>query len=374
MILRAKTDSLIQMRELSALQCKNTLKNHEEMQAGKSGLMSKPQRLVFEMTNSCNLNCVMCGRNVRHFKPTHFNIDWLEKFNDITPYIEEVTLMGWGEPTMHPQFVDFLKWANSHDLQKYFCTNGMKLGELQDTIFKQQVDIIAISIDAADNESNQAIRRGADLNKIIENLKGIVEEKQRRNSLFPYMNSVTTLMKRNLREFPKIVKLAADIGLNEVKAVYLTVFDDALISDSLYDAMDEVKAVFDEAQEAAEKYGISIKLPHLRGEDPTGEALHKPCYTGWRDFFLGSDGYVRPCMSTSIKFFHIEEYSNFDEMWNSKIFIDFRKAVNEHSAMPESCKNCYQSSFANWNRKNSFYQIGKTFSPDWGRETPPPAR
>jgi MoaA/NifB/PqqE/SkfB family radical SAM enzyme len=367
MILRAKTDCLIKTRILTHLQQKNTSINRKEIDAYKTILESKPQRLIFEMTNSCNLSCIMCGRNARHFKLTYFDIKWLNKFNSIAPYVEEVTLMGWGEPTMHPQFIDFLKWANIHGLRKYFCTNGMKLGELLTTIFEQEVDVIAISIDAADNEQNQRIRRGANLNKIIKNLESIVKEKEKDKFRFPYMNFVSTLMKSNLHEFPKIVKLAADIGLDEVKAVFFTVFDKSLIGESLYNSMNEVKEVFDESEEIARKSGINIKLPYLRGQDPAGISPHRACWTTWRDFFLGSDGYVRPCMSTPIKFFHIDDYSNFDEMWNSEVFVNFREAVNKNTAMEQFCNNCYQSSFANWNNKASFYQIGNDFSPDWGK-------
>jgi radical SAM protein with 4Fe4S-binding SPASM domain len=372
MVLRAKTDNLIRTRELSDTQIKNTGLNQLEMKTGKDVLQSKPQRLVFEMTNSCNLNCVMCGRNAKHFKATHFNIDWLKKFDEVSANIEEVTLMGWGEPTMHPRFVEFLAWANVRGLRKYFCTNGMKLGELLSCIFEQQVDVIAISIDAADSESNRVIRRGADFDKIMGNLRNIVAEKESVQTLWPYMNFVTTLMKKNLHELPKIIQLAADIGLNEVKAVFLTVFDETMFRESLYDSMDEVRAIFEKSCEIASSTGIKIKLPHLRGEDSAGNAYHKPCYTPWRDFFLGSDGYVRPCMSTPVKLFHVDKYKTFDEMWNSQEFIQFRGRVNDESGMPESCRHCYQSSFANWNKKSSFYQVGKEFSPEWGIVPPPP--
>jgi MoaA/NifB/PqqE/SkfB family radical SAM enzyme len=365
-VLRAKTDSLLQTREVSALQKANTAKNRGEIMSGVPVLASKPQRLVFEMTNACNLNCVMCGRNAKHFKAAHFNIDWLKKFDGAAAGIEEVTLMGWGEPTMHPRFVEFLAWANSRGLRKYFCTNGMKLGELLPHIFEQQVDVIAVSMDAADSESNKAIRRGADFNAIIRNLKDITVEKKRRRTPWPYMNFVTTLMKKNLHEFPRIVELAAETGLDEAKAVFLTVFDEALVPESLYDSMDEVKTVFEEAQILAEKNEICIKIPHLQGEDPAGNAAHKPCYAPWRDFFLGSDGFVRPCMSTPIKLFHIDEYETIDEMWNSPEFVRFREQVNDETGMPGSCRSCYQSSFANWNKKSSFYQVGREFSPEWG--------
>ena len=365
MILRAKTNNLIQTRELSLRQKANTDLNKKEMEAGELVLESKPQRLVFEMTNSCNLSCVMCGRNARNFKPVFFNKEWLLKFNSMADFVEEVTLMGWGEPTMHMDFCDFLKWANTYGIRKYFCTNGMKLGELMPAIFGEKIDVIAVSIDGATKEKNDKIRQGADFDRIIAGLKAIVNEKKRQGTAFPYMNFVTTLMKSNLYEFPEIVQLAADIGLEEAKCVFLTVFENEMIDESLYDSMDEVEGVFNEAREIAEKTGISIKLPHLSGKDPAGDSSHKSCRMLWRDFFLGSDGYVRPCMSTPIKLFHIDKYETFEEMWNSHEMVNFRKIVNNEEDMPNPCKNCYQSSFANWNKKSSFYQIGNDFSPEW---------
>lgn len=365
MILRAKTDSLIKTRELTEAQIKNTQLNAAEMKEGVLLLKSKPQRLVFEMTNSCNLNCVMCGRNTAEFKPTYFDIKWLSLFDDIAGQVEEVTLMGWGEPTMHPDFVDFLKWANRHGLRKYFCTNGMKLGELMPHLFEHKVDVIAISLDASNAVSNAEIRRGANFDKIIDNIKKIVAEKKSLGTQWPYINFVTTLMKKNLYEFPKIVRLAADIGIEETKAVYLTVFDKKMNGESLYDCMDEVRTVFEEALKVANETGVKIKLPHLRGEDLAGNDCHKTCFTPWRDFFLGSDGYIRPCMSTPVKFPSVRQCRTFDEIWNSDAFMEFRQHVNDPNKMAPSCRNCYQSSYANWNRKEAFYRIGEAFSPTW---------
>ncbi|MDR0664895.1 MAG: radical SAM protein [Helicobacteraceae bacterium] len=366
-ILRAKTDRLIQTRELSADRAANTIASQEAMRSGLSRLTSKPQRFVFEMTNACNLNCAMCGRNSADFKPTRFDPSWLAKFEGVSRYTEEVTLMGWGEPTVHPQFVEFLKWANRKGLRKYFCTNGMRLNDLAPHIFEEQVDVIAVSIDAADEALNNEIRRGSKMDRIFGGIKAIVDQKQRLNSPFPYMNFVTTLMRKNLREFPKIVRLAAELGLQEAKGVFLTAFDETLAKESLWDSMDEVRAVFDEASESADALGIKVKIPHLRGEDPAGELSHKPCFTAWRDFFLGSDGYVRPCMNTPIKLFHIDKYDDFEAMWNSEETRRFRSLVNDEDTMPDSCRYCYQSSFANWNKRSSWFQTGLKFSPEWER-------
>ena len=49
-----------------------------------------PRRLVFELTNLCNLNCVMCGRNAADFKPTLFDMEWFYKLEPLCDTIEEV--------------------------------------------------------------------------------------------------------------------------------------------------------------------------------------------------------------------------------------------------------------------------------------------
>lgn len=363
-VLRAKTLGLRTTRPLNAVRQKNSQENEAEALAGKERLKSYPRRFVFELTNACNLNCRMCGRNAADFRPTFFDMEWLPIFEHTAEFVEEVTLMGWGEPTIHPHFADFLKWAHRLGLRKYFCTNGMRLDKLLDDIFQTETDIIAVSMDGAAAETNEAIRRGADFKKITANIEKIADEKARRGMAFPYMNFVFTAMAGNIRELPELVRLAANLGLDEVKVVYLTAFERGMSKESLFDKVDLTREVFENALQTSQEKGVALKLPHLIGEDPAGQQAHKICYTGWRDFFLGSDGFVRPCMSTSEKLFPVSKYVTFEEMWNSEEYRAHRARVNTDT-MKHSCLMCYQSSFANWNKRESFFQIDEEFSPEW---------
>ena len=110
-ILRAKTLDLRQTGALTPEQSANSTLNQEEALKQNTILKSAPRRLVLELTNRCNLNCVMCGRNAADFQPTQFQMEWLKYFEPVRNLVEEVTLMGWGEPTVHPDFVEFLRWA-----------------------------------------------------------------------------------------------------------------------------------------------------------------------------------------------------------------------------------------------------------------------
>lgn len=364
MIIRAKTKTLFQGRPLSEQKTKNSELNLQEIDTSATILKSYPRRLVFELTNACNLNCVMCGRNAADFKLTSFDMDVFRSFEPIMDYVEEVTLMGWGEPTIHPHFKEMLDIIHKHGTRAYFCTNGMSLAKIKDSLFDYEVDVFGVSLDGATQETNGRIRKGSDLNAIAANLKDIVEEKKRRGLKYPWINFVFCAMQSNIEELPDLVKLAAEIGIEEVKVVYLTVFDESLMHETLWGSEDKVKKIFAKAVELGEELGIVLKLPHLVGEDIAGDNNHKDCFVAWRDFFLGSDGYVRPCMSTPTKFFKYDMNKPFVDIWNAPEYQTYRANVNTPN-MDSPCTRCYQSSHCNWNKKSSFIQMGEEFAPKW---------
>ena len=366
MVIRAKTKNLFIGKQLTLQQEQNSNMNITELEEGKTVLKSYPRRLVFELTNACNLNCIMCGRNAAEFKPTVFDMDVFKSFEPLMDIVEEVTLMGWGEPTIHPHFNEMLEIINRHSARKYFCTNGMNLDKIKESIFNYKVDVFAVSLDGATDKTNSRIRKGSKIDIITNDLKEIVRIKKERGLKYPWINFVFCAMRSNLKELPDLVRLAADIGIDEVKVVYLTVFNEDLLNESLWGYENEIKETFNEAVRIGEKLGIVLKLPHISGEDVANDKLHKDCFVVWRDFFLGSDGYVRPCMSTPIQFFPYEANKDFMEMWNADQYQNYRANVNSRE-MDDSCKRCYQSSHCNWNKKESFIQIGENFSPEWDK-------
>ncbi len=365
MIIRAKTKTLFSGKKLTQRQQANTDINIAELEQGKQILQSYPRRLVFELTNACNLNCVMCGRNAADFKPTRFDMEVFRSFEPLMDIVEEVTLMGWGEPTIHPSFIEMLEIINRHSARKYFCSNGMNLKKIKDAIFDYNVDVFAVSLDGATDETNGRIRRGSKIEQVTEDLKDIVRLKKERGLKYPWINFVFCAMQSNIRELPDLVRLAAEIGIEEVKVVYLTVFGEDLMNESLWGHERLVHEVFEEAIKVGDDLGIILKLPHYAGEDEAGDHFHKDCFVAWRDFFLGSDGFVRPCMSTPVQFFRYDRNKPFMEMWNSPEYQNYRRIVNDQEKMDAPCRRCYQSSHCNWNRKESFIQVGEMFSPDW---------
>ena len=241
----------------------------------------------------------------------------------------------------------------------------MNLKKIKNAIFDYNVDVFAVSLDGATDETNGRIRRGSKIDQITEDLKEIVQMKKERGLKYPWINFVFCAMRSNIQELPDLVRLAAEIGIEEVKVVYLTVFGEDLLNETLWGEDELVHEVFEKAIQVGEELGVVLKLPHYVGEDVAEDRFHKDCFVSWRDFFLGSDGFVRPCMSTPVQFFQFDKDKPFMDIWNAPEYVNYRKIVNNQKEMDGPCKRCYQSSHCNWNRKESFIQVGEAFSPEW---------
>ncbi len=367
LIQRPKRAGLLQINTLTDLQAQNSGTNLQELKEGLTTLSSKPRRLVLELTNVCNFNCITCGRSSKPSSQHFLDMKDLAALTPFFPYLEEVTLFGWGEGTLHPQFTDIVDLFSKNSTRIYFVTNGSTLNQLQDLIINTPSLIMGISLDGFTAKTNDRIRQGSDFNKIIYDLQNIVRIKKERHLSSPYINVVMTLMRSNIDELPGMINLAHKMSLDEVKGIYLTSFDKKLAHESLWNSQDHVKKIFNQSHELAQKYKIKLKLPHIQGEDSAKNNYHKGCFNAWRDLFIGADGYIRYCQSHEDRLFSIiERRHNLESMWNGPEMQKFRTSVNNKNLMSSQCQKCYQSSHANWNKKHAFFQTNKPKIPDGG--------
>ncbi len=351
---------------LTEIQQENSKLNQLELCEGKTVLKSYPRRIVFELTNRCNFRCIMCGREASVFQTYDLPMSIIRHFEPCFPHVEEVTLHGWGEGTLHPRFIEILKLLNSYPfLRKYFVTNASTLPKIRQAIFDHHVDVLAVSLDGATAATNDSIRRGGSIERETTELRKLIKEKKHQNLNYPHINFVFTAMRRNIHELPDMITLARDLGIPEVKVLYLTVFKKELLHESLLNRQKEVSMTFTKANELAKRFNIGLKLPEIQGEGKAGILRHKACPFPWRDIYIGSDGFIRPCQSSPQKMVHALEYQTFEEMWNSKQMQELRCSVNDKKLMPKQCYYCYHSTCANWNLRHSFYQLEQGFAPEW---------
>ncbi len=106
---------------------------------------------MLELTTACNYSSIHCFRfAARDFKVTFMDEELyhtiVKKARDIG--VRRIVYTGWGEPTVHPRFMEFLEVARKLGFEVVVNTNGSRLEELAVSFVKLGVDEVYVSIDA----------------------------------------------------------------------------------------------------------------------------------------------------------------------------------------------------------------------------------
>ncbi|MCK9225670.1 MAG: radical SAM protein, partial [Candidatus Muirbacterium halophilum] len=150
--------------------------------------------LIIELTNMCNLNCIMCeiDRPRQGFMTIDLFREILNKIKQ-SKYSFNMFLPFWkGEPLLHPQFIEmmelYLKMNLNNSIAKNlgFDTNAHFLDkDISEFILKSNIfTVITFSIDAACNNTYSLIR-GGDFEKILNNIRRFIKIKLSLNKKNP---------------------------------------------------------------------------------------------------------------------------------------------------------------------------------------------
>ncbi len=296
-----------------------------------------PRLIVFEVTNRCNLRCRMCAQSSRDFKYSDMPFEIVEKMESVLPYAKDVSLFGWGEPLLHRRFLDIFDRVSRYPVDVFVLTNGMLLDEqIGEHLIDGRLRYLNFSIDAPEPELYNSIRRGADFHHVIANIRRFTALCDKRGYR-PYMRIVAVLMRSNIELFPELVRLSAELGMDEVKGVHLIVYEPEFINQSLYFYQELTNRIIDQSLELGEKLGIRVNLPDKFGSGATRE-FHKFCHRPWEEFYIQADGRVRACVFSHEIMGDLRTQS-FEEIWHGERFRERRRTVNsEHP--PAECARC----------------------------------
>jgi MoaA/NifB/PqqE/SkfB family radical SAM enzyme len=179
-----------------------------------------PYRYYVEPTNACNLRCPFCfgwqERSRRRWGQMP-----LETFksiiDQIAPSAYWVDLYNRGEPLLHPEICEMVSYANQQRIGTKISTNLNKLEPgTAEQLVKSGLDYLVVSIDGATQESYSSYRAGGDLEKLLSNLRAIMQAKNRLKSATPYITVRTIIMRQNEHELDKIKQTALEIGADNV--------------------------------------------------------------------------------------------------------------------------------------------------------------
>jgi MoaA/NifB/PqqE/SkfB family radical SAM enzyme len=138
------------------------------------------------------------------------------------PALSRLHLQGLGEPLLNPHFFAMARHAAERGIEVSATSNGMLLdGRSAALCVESGLACLHVSIDGATAATYESIRKGASFARLRANLGHLFREKARVRSALPAVRMTVVLMRRNLRELPDLVSMAADLGMEEVFVQHL---------------------------------------------------------------------------------------------------------------------------------------------------------
>ncbi len=141
----------------------------------------KPQCVIVEVTNVCNLRCPHCTNKDMQRKRGFMDLEIFKKVVDecITLGVDEVCITG-GEPTLHLKLMDMVDYAKRQGI-KYLnmITNAQILTLfLSEKLIKVGLDALDVSIDAVMPETYKKMRPPGNLEATEANLMNLFKLKK----------------------------------------------------------------------------------------------------------------------------------------------------------------------------------------------------
>ncbi|SKB95278.1 4Fe-4S single cluster domain-containing protein [Lachnospiraceae bacterium] len=169
-------------------------KKYEQFKRGKSNLL--PSLIDIELTNLCNYKCCFCptGTNamqrIKGMMPDNVVDAIIENLNRYK--IGGVRFIRWGEPTMHPKYLEIIERVKKTGTLVHINTNGSRLDDKQiKKLLDINLDSIKFSFQGADEGTYNEIRENGDYVQLLKTIRRFYE--LRAEKKLPFIQVSTTL-------------------------------------------------------------------------------------------------------------------------------------------------------------------------------------
>ncbi|HET7539561.1 MAG TPA: radical SAM protein [Polyangiaceae bacterium] len=189
-----------------------------------------PYSLEIELTSRCNLACTQCLRS-QGLKPYDIGDIHFEDYRRILaqfPRTMNLFLNGFGEPLMHPEFVDIVEYTRSvlPWAKIGIYSNGTLLREeLAARILGSGLTEINVSIDAATPETYRKVRRGGRFDLLHENIRGLLRRRRAAGLKLPLVGVNFVMLNDNEGELVPFLEQAAELGVDFVNCITYASYD-----------------------------------------------------------------------------------------------------------------------------------------------------
>jgi MoaA/NifB/PqqE/SkfB family radical SAM enzyme len=319
--------------------------------------MKLPHHAHIEPTTYCNLRCENCiNDTVGAERRGHLSLAVLEDILKMMPFIKDISLLGLGEPLMNPELLNMLEFIRSRDIVCRIATNGMLLDKIDVEKLLNCLNQCIISFDASTKDLFEDIRKGSDFDRILKNIKTLVETRNR-NKISTGILLHTVITKKNLEDVKDIPEIAAKLDVDKVRFVMAVQYaqgargkgnnplNPPLLRGTKGVVIPDPSLLIHDLELEGELMKIlndRCKRYNLEFSFTTSEKKFSTCWWPNGGIYITYDGFVTPCclrMDPLIYNFGNIFEDSLDKVFHGEKYQGFKRDFRE-GRMPDICANC----------------------------------
>ncbi len=308
------------------------------MELSSKSLKSNLNMIAWEVTRSCNLNCVHCraAANCGPYPGELSTEKCFQLIDEIVAMSSPVIILTGGEPLLRPDIFDIASYGTGKGLRMVMATNGMLVDvSTAKKMIKSGIKRVSVSLDGKDAPSHDAFR--GEIGAFTGALNGI-EAMKKAGMEFQINTTVTTA---NLRQIKDILELAKKMGAAAHHIFLLVPTGRGRdLAEQAITAADYEETLMWFHQESLD-FSIQLKAtcaPHYfrilhqqknRGQKkkPASRQFHemtRGCLGGISFCFISHVGQVQPCGYLELDCGNVQK-QKISWIWeNSKVFRNLR--------------------------------------------------
>ena len=316
-----------------------------------------PRSLYLETTNRCDSKCQTCIRTFRSLEPpADLTLEQVKAITEQFSVLERVVLHGIGEPLLNREIFEIVAYLKTRAATVLFNSDAISLtAPRARRLIQSGLDEYRVSLDAATRQTYRRLRGVDQFDRVVANVRRLVQLERGRSRSAPRVSLWFTASRANLDELLAFVRLAADLGVDEVYVQRL-VFNGlglATAENALHGRLQrQEQDVLDQAQELARGLGVALRasglttpLASLKGEMSSPRPW-AGCQRPWTLSYVTANGHVLPCC---ISPWVARDYQAlilgnalaepFADIWNGEGYRRFRTNF-ESGSPPDPCRGC----------------------------------
>lgn len=306
-----------------------------------------PVHMAVGLTNVCNHACIFCcSRDVRL---GHYNENAVAPMDMIVDTVKEaaqlglkaVSLIGTGEPIIHPKFVEIVRGIKATGVDVGLFTNGSCIDGDKVQAIVDTHTFLRLSCSAADREEHNRIHHAGqqvdDLDRIVANMRALLEKRGGRP--FPTIGVQFVAVHHNWRSLLRACRFWKEVGVDyyAIKPGYVDIPENEIPLEQVIELMEEAKRLEDETFTVYAKYEQFGKVLGVKTQYRGYDKCHGQAFAT----FLDPDGKFYICGNMEgkeeLSIGNVIESGSFKAVWNGSRRKQLLRGLDV-SKCPNACR------------------------------------